>query len=105
MYAVGYILTFLYFEAKTIVEEISQATGIGDFLSNQLIEFVTRFAIDSLQNMIQAFMWPVYIVELFPSYGAIVLGLAFFAFPKYLKKPIEKWLFGDDPESTPSSCP
>ena len=105
MYAVGYILTFLFFEAKTLVEEISQATGIGDFLSNQLIEFVTRFAIDSLQNMIQAFMWPVYIVELFPPYGAIALGLAFFAFPKYLKKPIEKWLFGDHPESTPSSSP
>ena len=105
LYAVGYILTFLFYEAKTVAEEIAESTGIVDFLSNQIFEFVIRFATDSLQNMIQAFMWPVAIVELFPPYGAIALGLAFFAFPKYLKKPIEKWLFGDDKESAPSSCP
>ena len=105
LYAVGYILTFLFFEAKTVAEEVAESTGIVDFLSNQIFEFVIRFATDSLQNMIKAFMWPVYIVELAPPYGAIALGLAFFAFPKYLKKPIEKWLFGDDKESAPSSCP
>ena len=105
LYAVGYILTFLFFEAKTVAEEVAESTGIVDFLSNQIFEFVIRFATDSLQNMIKAFMWPVYIVEMFPPYGAIALGLAFFAFPKYLKKPIEKWLFGDDKESAPSSSP
>ncbi len=105
LYAVGYILTFLFFEAKTLAEEVAESTGIADFLSNQIFEFVIRFATDSLQNMIKAFMWPVYIVELAPPYGAIALGLAFFAFPKYLKKPIEKWLFGDDKERAPSSCP
>ena len=95
MYAVGYILTFLIFEARTIVEEISESSGVGDFLSNQLIGFVLRFATDSLANMIKAFMWPVYIVQLYPPYGPIALGLAFIVFPKYLKKPIEKWLFGE----------
>jgi len=99
LYAVGYILTFLIFEARTIVEEISQSSGVGDFLSNQLIEFVLRFATDSLANMIKAFMWPVYIVQLYPPFGPIALGLAFIAFPKYLKKPIEKWLF--DESETP----
>lgn len=95
MYAVGYILTFLIFEARTIVEEISESSGVGEFLSNQLIGFVLRFATDSLANMIKAFMWPVYIVQLYPPYGPIALGLAFIVFPKYLKKPIEKWLFGE----------
>jgi len=104
LYAVGYILTFLFFEAKTLAEEVAESTGIADFLTNQIFEFVIRFATDSLQNMIKAFMWPVYIVELSPPYGAIALGVAFMAFPRYLKKPIEKWLFGDDPESASSSC-
>ena len=95
MYAVGYILTFLIFEARTIVEEISESSGVGDFLSNQLIGFVLRFATDSLANMIKAFMWPVYIVQLYPPFGPIALVLAFIAFPKYLKKPIEKLLFDE----------
>ncbi len=95
MYAVGYILTFLIFEMRTIVEEISESSGVGDFLSNQLIGFALRFATDSLANMIKAFMWPVYIVQLYPPFGPIALGLAFIVFPKYLKKPIEKWLFDE----------
>ena len=29
-------------------------------------------------------------------WGAIGFGLAFVAFPKYLKKPIEGWLFDEE---------
>jgi hypothetical protein len=93
LYAVGYILTFLLFEAQTIVEEISESTGLGDFLSEQLIGFVLRFATDSFVNMVRALIWPVYIVDLYPPYGVIALVIAFVAFPRYLKKPIEKLLF------------
>ncbi len=95
MYAVGYILTFLFFEAQSIFEEIAESTGLGDFLSNQLIGFVIRFATDSVINMVMALMWPVYIVQLYPPFGAIALGIAFIAFPKYWKKPIEKILFDE----------
>ncbi len=93
MYAVGYIFTFLLFEAQTVVEEITASTGLGDFLSDQLLGFVLRFATDSLVNMVRAFIWPVYIVDLYPPYGIIALIIAFVAFPRYLKKPIEKLLF------------
>ncbi len=95
MYAVGYILAFLFFEARTVVEEIAGSSGIVDFLTNQLFEFALRFVIGSFENMIKAFMWPVYIVRLYSPFGAIALGLAFVVFPKYLKKPIEKWLFDE----------
>ncbi len=95
LYAVGYILTFLFFEARTFVEEIAGSSGIVDFLTNQLFEFALRFVIGSFENMIKAFMWPVYIVRLYSPFGAIALGLAFVVFPKYLKKPIEKWLFDE----------
>ena len=42
MYAVavcmplGTFLTFLYFEVRTVIDEIADATGLGDFLSDQL---------------------------------------------------------------------
>jgi hypothetical protein len=42
-------------------------------------------------------MWPVYVAILWPPAGAIALGLAFVLFPRYLKKPIERWLFHDQP--------
>ena len=31
-----------------------------------------------------------------PPFGAIVLGVAFWLFPTYVKKHIEGWLFADD---------
>jgi hypothetical protein len=38
------------------------------------------------------------VLEIAPPFGAIALGLAFIAFPRLLKKPIEGWLFGNETE-------
>ena len=95
LYAVGYALTFVWFEIRTIAGDIADADSVGDFVTSQLTEFLLRFAVESFMNMISAFMWPVYVVGFQPPFGAIALGLAFLAFPRYLKKPIERWLFAD----------
>ncbi len=96
LYAVGYALTFVYLEIRTVLVEFIEADSIGSFLSEQLVEFIFRFAIDSIENMIMALMWPIDIVTWQPPFGAIGLGLAYMAFATYLKKPITDWLF---PES------
>jgi len=96
LYAVGYALTFAWFEVRAIVSEIAEAEGVVDFFTNQLIEFLFRFLSESLFNMIQAFMWPVFLIQAWEPYGAIMLGLMFVLFPIVLKKPIERWLFGSD---------
>ena len=64
-------------------------------LDGQVFAFILNFIIDSLNNTLQAFMWPVNIVQLAPPFGAIGLGVAFMLFPKYLKTHIEAWLFSD----------
>ena len=98
LYAVGYALTFVFLEIRTVVSEIAGAEGIGQFFSEQLIEFVFRFFGESLSNMIQAFIWPVEIVTLSPPWGAIGLGVMFMVFDKFLRKPVERWLV--EPETT-----
>lgn len=95
LYALGYVVTFVVLTVQTIVVEIAESSGVSDYVRTQIAEFVTRFAVDSLQNMIKAFMWPVYVVQTYPPYGLIALGAAFFLFPRYLKKHIEKWLFDE----------
>lgn len=96
LYAVGYALTFIYFETLTLAGEISGGSGVGDFFREQVAEFFMRFATDTIQNMVKSFIWPIYVIDIHPLYGGIALGLAFWLFPVYLKKPIEKWLFADD---------
>ena len=99
LYACGYAITFVYLEVRTIAGEIAQSDSVGEFIQEQLVEFIFRFALDSFVNLIQALMWPVYIVQYRPPFGAIALGIAFVVFPMTLKKPIEKWLL-PEPEDT-----
>lgn len=83
-----------------VFEEVTEATGVGDFLTGQLLEFVLRFSIESFFNTLQALMWPAYIARFEPPYGPIILGAMFVLFPMTLKKPLERWLF---PESHASA--
>jgi len=100
LYACGYAMTFAYLEVSTVVGEIVGSDGIVAFVQEQLIEFIFRFASDSFINLLRALIWPVYIVQFRPPFGVIALGIAFFAFPMTLKRPIEQWLQLDDKETT-----
>ena len=79
-------------EAGSFIDDFKE---IGLLLDGQVFEFILNFIIDSFNNTLQAFMWPVNIVQLAPPFGAIGLGVAFVLFPKFLKAPIEAWLFSD----------
>lgn len=79
-------------EAGSVIEDFKE---IGLLLDGQVFAFILNFIIDSFNNTLQAFMWPVNIVQLAPPYGAIGLGVAFVLFPKYLKTYIDAWLFSD----------
>ena len=97
LYAVGFAATFLYLE---IVDLFDDAMGIGAIFEGQIVAFIIDFFLDSLSNTISAFMWPVDIVQWAPPWGAVILGMAFWLFPTYVKPHIEEWLFdGDEPEA------
>jgi len=95
LYACGFAISFVILEIGSLADDV---LGIGAVFSGQAIEFAISFIIDSFKNTLASFMWPVYVVQLAPPWGAIGLGVAFFGFSSYLKKPIESWLFADVPE-------
>ena len=97
LYALGFAVTFIYFEVGSLSDDL---LGIGSLLNGQAIEFVIQFFIDSFTNTLKAFIWPVYVVQLAPPWGAVGLGIAFVGFTRYLKSPIEKWMFADAPEAS-----
>lgn len=104
LYACGFAVTFAVLEAGSFIEDFKQ---IGMLFEGRVIDFVLNFIIDSFQNTLQAFMWPVKVIQLAPAYGAIALGLAFWLFPIYVKPHIERWMFaGEEPaESGPPNPP
>ena len=98
LYALGYIVTFAWLEVTSVAGDIAESDGVGDFLGAQIVEFVFRFLSDSLANMIQAFLWPVELLAYRPPYGLAALVVLYAGFRTFLKPPIERWMFGGDPE-------
>jgi len=92
LYACGFAVTFVVLEVTSIVDDVKD---VGLLFDGQIIEFILNFIVDSLKNTMQAFAWPVFIVQFASPWGAIGLGLAFFLFPKFGKKHVEAWLFSD----------
>lgn len=93
LYALGFAGFFIIFEVASLGEDLA---GVGSLFNGQAISFLVEVVIDSFKNTLKALMWPVYVVQLAPPWGAIALGLAFIAFTRYLKRPVEKWLFRDE---------
>lgn len=96
LYATGYVITFLWLEVTMFIGEVMAAESIGGFFGEQLFEMLFKFLGESLQNMVAAFMWPVFVVQIAPPWGAIAFGLAYVSFDRLFKTQIEAWLFHDD---------
>lgn len=94
LYAVGYAVTFLYLEVQTIISEIVESSGVVDFLTGHLLEFIFRFAVDSIANMVQAFIWFVPMLSYRAPLGLILLGIGFYVFDIYLREPVGNWILG-----------
>lgn len=95
-YACGFVLTFIWLEITMFIEDIVAATGIADFFGGQLLEMLFRYLGESFLNTIRAFAWPVYVIQISPPWGLTVFALMAVIFNKFLKEPVENWLFHED---------
>ena len=96
LYACGYVLTFIWLEITMFVGDILAAESFSGFFGGQLFEMFFKFFGESLRNMISAFMWPVYVIEISPPWGLAALIIMFTVFGRWLKQPLEHWLFHDE---------
>jgi hypothetical protein len=94
LYACGFAITFIILELGSLSDDV---LGIGALFTGQAIEFIVGFMIDSFRNTMYSFVWPVFVLQYAPPWGAIALGIAFFGFSTYLKPLIERWLFDAEP--------
>ena len=102
LYACGYVLTFIWLEIKMFIDDILSAESIGGFFGEQIFEIFFRYLGESLRNMISAFIWPVHIIEISPPWGIGIFVVMCLSFGRWVKQPLEHWLFHDD--EMPSSA-
>jgi hypothetical protein len=96
LYACGFVLTFVYLEIRMFLLDIFAAESVGDFFTGQMSELLFKYVGQSIENTVQAFIWPVHVINIQPPWGVGVLAALYFTFPLFIKKPLEKWLFDDD---------
>ncbi|ANO52355.1 hypothetical protein [Woeseia oceani] len=94
-YACGFVLTFIWLEISTLFSELMSATGVGSFLSDQLLEFLFRFSLQSIGNTVQAFVWPALIIDEYELWGIAGIAISYLLFSQFLKSALTKWLFAD----------
>lgn len=99
-YACGFAVTFLWLEFTTLLGEIAGARSIGSFFSEQLFEFIIRFSVQSIENTVQAFLWPVFVIDRWELMGIAALYVGYLLFRNVIKAPLTRWLFDDDPPAT-----
>ncbi|MDA0681021.1 MAG: hypothetical protein O3A13_11660 [Proteobacteria bacterium] len=105
LYACGFLITFVFLEFRMFFVDIYEAKSASEYFSSQVSELLFKYIGESFQNTISAFMWPVYIIEIHPAWGAGILAAMFVLFPKFLKEPLERWLFVEDRKTGPDdSC-
>lgn len=93
LYAVGFAVTFLYLEIKDILFDDVPTLASMNVFSAEIAAFVIDFIIDTFMNMLSAFMWPVWVIQWQIPWGIALLVAAFFLFPRFVKQPMEHWLF------------
>ena len=88
-YGLGWIAAFLVLEADMFTGDIVQSEGVGDFISNQLLEYVLRIGLLSFLNSLLAAIWPVYVLQWLSGYGIVVLVAGYYGFEKLLRPFVE----------------
>ena len=99
LYACGFVIMLVWLEASMLVSDLLNFSATGGLFDGSVIGFVVGFFVESIMNTVQAFIWPVAVIEISPPWGAIGLGLLYAIFPSTLKKPLEKWIFGDEDDA------
>lgn len=94
-YACGYVITFVWLEFAMFIGEIVSAQSVSAYFEQQIFEMFFRYLGQSLLNAMLAFIWPLFVLEVSPVWGAVFLGVSYFIFAKLLKVKLETWLFHD----------
>jgi hypothetical protein len=107
-YGLGYAVTFVIQEARSLTGDFGESEGIADFLTTQVIGYIVRVSFESVLNALLAFLWPIDVILRFGAWGIAILGAAFLAFEIVLRPVIESWfpeLRSTRDEEEPASRP
>ncbi len=82
-YGLGYVVTFLVLEIRTLFSGVATSETVLGFIGQEVTQVFFRMAFESLLNSALAFLWPLYVLQLLSNWGVVVLVLGWWAYGKW----------------------
>lgn len=89
-YGLGYLITFFVLQARSLALDFQEAEDALGFISSQLFQLLFKFFTDVLANLIQAFIWPLMVINYLEGWGILVLIAGFIGFDRWCKPYINQ---------------
>src|SRR5262245_53375734 len=88
-YGLGYVVTFVALEIRSLSGGLTSVSG----LAAQAVQYVLRFSVDSLRNVVSALIWPAHLFEwLGGPAGLVTLAVGYAAFEIAVRPLVQAWL-------------
>jgi hypothetical protein len=82
-YGLGYVLTFIVLETRTLFSDVATSETVLGFISQEVTQVFFRMAFESLLNSFLAFLWPLYVLQWLSHWGIVVLLLGWWSYGKW----------------------
>ncbi len=92
-YGLGYVITFVSLEISMFFTDVNESEGLSDFVSEQVVSLIFRFAFESILNSFLALIWPVLLISRFELNGVIILAASFIIFQWGIKPRLDEKLY------------
>ena len=89
-YGLGYVVTFLVLEVRLLASGFAQTDDVVTFLGQQLLETFFRVAFESFVNTLQAFIWPVFVLDALGNWGIAALVAGWWGYGRFVAPRIGK---------------
>ena len=102
-YGLGYVVAFIVLEIQgTISSWESASDNIAGVVMQEVLQFVFRFAAQSMLNGFLALGWPIFVVDKLGGAGLVLVAVAWWLFDRYARPWIAERLPGD-PHAAPAA--
>jgi len=88
-YGLGYVVTFLVLETRTLVSDVATSETVLGFIGQEVTQVFFRMAFESLLNTFLAFLWPLYVLQWLSNWGIVVLVLGWWSYGKWAAPYVE----------------
>lgn len=89
-YGLGCLVAFVVLEVRLFTGEWAESTGVSDFITGQVLEFILRIGFMSFLNGFLALVWPIYLLNWLGGAGLLVLVGGYLVFERVLRPLVEE---------------